>query len=166
MRGGLVVTTLLVTLATQAAGLLIGRPPLRPLSRRPVWMQLEKLTVKLVGCSSGVGVGLDGNNCVDMVRPDSPAESSELELGDRVLLWNGIEMVDFTGERRLLKDVVVPADSHTLVIERQLAAAAKPAQGAVRQESTAEKDGGSWKTQETWKSNDAWSPESWGGDTS
>ena len=78
---------------------------------------MEKLTVTLVGCSSGVGVGLDDKNCVDMLRPDSPAES-ELKLGDRVLLWNGIEMIDFTGERRLLKDVVVSADAHTLVIER------------------------------------------------
>ena len=166
---------LLIAAATQATGLLLGSgtlstSPQQSWSRRPlVAMQMEKLTVTLVGCSSGVGVGLDDKNCVDMLRPDSPAES-ELKLGDRVLLWNGIEMIDFTGERRLLKDVVVSADAHTLVIERQQSAAVAgtQAQRAAPPESAAraEPEGGSWKAQtsESWKSNDAWEPESWGGD--
>ena len=167
---------LLIAAATRATGLLLGSgtlspPPQRPRSRRPMAaMQMEKLTITLVGCSSGVGVGLDDKNCVDMLRPDSPAES-ELKLGDRVLLWNGVEMIDFTGERRLLKDVVVSADAHTLVIERQQSAAAAGTQAqraAPPESAAAEPEGGSWKAQtsETWKSNDAWAPESWGGDTS
>ena len=170
---------LLIAAATQATGLLLGSgtlstPPQRSWSRRPlVAMQMEKLTVTLVGCSSGVGVGLDDKNCVDMLRPDSPAES-ELKLGDKVLLWNGIEMVDFTGERRLLKDVVVPADAHTLVIERQQSAAAAGAQAQRAAESAAtaaDPKESSWQTSvplttsDSWKSDDAWEPESWGGDT-
>ena len=77
-----------------------------------------KLTVTLAGCVNGVGVGLDENNCVDMLTPGKPAEAV-LKMGDRVLLWNGIEMVDSFGARRLLKDVVVRAEAHTLVIERK-----------------------------------------------
>ena len=61
---------------------------------------------------------LDGDNCVDMLKPGMPA-SKVLQMGDRVLLWNGIEMVDSFGARRLLKDVVVRAEAHTLVIERE-----------------------------------------------
>ena len=173
MRGR---SLLLLAAAARATGLLLSSgtlspPPQRSRSPQPMAaIQMEKLTIMLVGCSSGVGVGLDDKNCVDMLTPDKPAES-ELKLGDRVLLWNGIEMIDFTGERRLLKDVVVSADTHTLVIERQqpAAAAGTQAQGAAQSEpAAAEPEGGNWKAQtsETWKSSDAWAPEtSWGGDT-
>lgn len=182
MRGALLLllSCLLIAAATQATGLLLGSGRLCPRSRRPmvrpcvqVSMSMEKLTITLVGCSSGVGVGLDDKNVVDMLKPDSPAES-ELKLGDKVLLWNGIEMVDFTGERRLLKDVVVPADAHTLVIERQQSAAAAGAQAQRAAESAATAANpkeSSWQTSvplqtsETWKSDDAWEPDSWGGDT-
>ena len=173
---------MLIAAATQATGLLLGSGRLchnlpaaaqqRSRSRRPM-AAMEKLTITLVGCSSGVGVGLDASNVVDMLKPDSPA-AAELKLGDKVLLWNGIEMVDFTGERRLLKDVVVPADAHTLVIERQQSAAAAGAQAqraAKSAAAAADPKESSWQTSvplttsDSWKSDDAWEPESWGGDT-
>ena len=173
---------MLIAAATQATGLLLGSGRLchnlpaaaqqRSRSRRPM-AAMEKLTITLVGCSSGVGVGLDASNVVDMLKPGSPAEA-ELKLGDKVLLWNGIEMVDFTGERRLLKDVVVPADAHTIVIERQQSAAAAGAQAqraAKSAAAAADPKESSWQTSvplttsDSWKSDDAWEPESWGGDT-
>ena len=86
--------------------------------QRPAADAEGKLTVTLAGCVNGVGVGLDENNCVDMLTPGKPAEAV-MKMGDRVLLWNGIEMVDSSGARRLLKDVVVRAEAHTLVIERK-----------------------------------------------
>ena len=166
-------TTALLLLATAtapAAMLRVGvasRLP-APLARSAARMQMEKLTVTLVGCSNGVGVGLDETNRIDMLKPDSPAEA-ELMMGDRVLQWNGIEMTDFTGERRLLKDVVVPADSHTLVVERRLdklaaaAAAAVAASDSGTTAAAAAKEG-DWKTQETWTNKEAkWkAQESWG----
>ena len=81
----------------------------------------ETLTVELTGCSGGVGVGLDATNCVDLLRPGSPAEASSLRIGDRVISWNGQPMVDpATGKQRLLKDVVVAADTHTLTVKRAI----------------------------------------------
>ena len=80
-------------------------------------------TVTLTGCMDGVGIGLDGDNCVDMLTPGKPA-AAVLQMGDRVTAWDGIELFDAAaGERRLLKEVVTAADSHTLVIERAQAAA-------------------------------------------
>ena len=179
MRGTMIGALMLIAAATQATGLLLGSGRLchnlpaaaqqRSRSRRPM-AAMEKLTITLVGCSSGVGVGLDASNVVDMLKPDSPA-AAELKLGDKVLLWNGIEMVDFTGERRLLKDVVVPADAHTLVIERQQSAAAAGAQAqraAKSAAAAADPKESSWQTSvplttsDSWKSDDAWEPESWG----
>ena len=78
----------------------------------------QTLTITLTGCSDGIGVGLDDNNCVDLLRPGLPAANA-LQLGDKVIQWNGNKMVDEAGERRMLKDVVVPADSHELLVERQ-----------------------------------------------
>mmetsp|Transcript_17938 Transcript_17938/g.36494 ORF Transcript_17938/g.36494 Transcript_17938/m.36494 type:complete len:172 (+) Transcript_17938:35-550(+) len=164
---------LLVAAVARASGLLLGSetlstPPMRVRVRVPVQMQMEKLTVMLVGCESGVGVGLDDKNCVDMLVPDKPA-ASELKLGDKVLLWNGIEMFDFTGEQRLLKDVVVKADTHTLVIERPLSAKQAAAAAARREQTAAAAKSdvvNQWTAQETWASNDAWTPETWGSDTS
>ena len=54
----------------------------------------------------GVGVGLDVDNCVDMLTPGKPA-AAVLQLGDKITEWNGVAMFDpATGERRLLKEVV------------------------------------------------------------
>ena len=87
-------------------------------------------TVTLTGCMDGVGVGLDVDNCVDMLTPGKPA-AAVLQLGDKITEWNGVAMFDAaTGERRLLKEVVTAAESHTLVIERAQTAAPVPAAAA------------------------------------
>ena len=42
-------------------------------------------------------------------------------MGDKVTHWNGILMMESRDgklQRRLLKDVVTPADSHTVIVER------------------------------------------------
>ena len=74
-------------------------------------------TVMLTGCMDGIGVGLDTDNCVDMLTPGKPA-AAVLQLGDKVTAWNGITIFDVAaGERHLLiKEVGATADSHTLVI--------------------------------------------------
>ena len=87
-------------------------------------------TFTLTGCMDGVGVGLDVDNCVDMLTPGKPA-AAVLQLGDKITEWNGVAMFDpATGERRLLKEVVTTAESHTLVIERAQTAAPMPAAAA------------------------------------
>tara|TARA_B110001452_G_scaffold248925_1_gene236054 strand:+ start:108 stop:896 length:789 start_codon:yes stop_codon:yes gene_type:complete len=78
--------------------------------------ETEALTLTLTGCGSGIGVGLDGDNCVDMLKPGMPA-AKVLQMGDRVVSWNGIAMME-DGNQRMLKDVVTPAESHELVVER------------------------------------------------
>ena len=78
-------------------------------------MNLQNLTLTLTGCSNGVGVGLDEDNKVDMLRPGMPA-SKVLLVGDKVISWNDLPMVEVSGGRvvqRKLKDVVTPADSST-----------------------------------------------------
>lgn len=77
----------------------------------------QTLTITLTGCSDGIGVGLNDDNCVDLLRPGLPAAKA-LQLGDKIMQWNGNKMVDEDGERRMLKDVVVSADSHELLVER------------------------------------------------
>lgn len=78
--------------------------------------ETEALTLTLNGCGSGIGVGLDGDNRVDMLKPGMPA-AKVLQMGDLIISWNGIAMME-DGNQRLLKDVVTPAESHELVIER------------------------------------------------
>eukprot|EP00966_Prymnesium_polylepis_P271898 6282106-Prymnesium_polylepis.1 len=52
-----------------------------------------------------------------MLVPGKPAVSV-LQMGDRIVTWNGIEMFD-GNKRKLLKEVVTePAESHVLLIER------------------------------------------------
>ena len=124
--------SLLVLVAlVPAPGLLLAQQKLLAHSRLACVMSVKEsgrgdaqtLTITLTGCGDGIGLGLDTDNRVDLLRPGLPAAKA-LQLGDKVMQWNGNEMVDAsTGERRLLKDVVVRADSHELVVER----AANPA---------------------------------------
>ena len=78
--------------------------------------ETEALKLTLTGCDGGIGVGLDTKNSVDLLKPGMPA-AKVLQIGDRVISWNGIAMME-DGNQRLLKDVVTPADSHELVVER------------------------------------------------
>ena len=80
------------------------------------YAQLEKFTVELVGCLDGVGVGLDVENRVDMLVPGKPA-ASKRQMGDRIVTFDGVSLFDGEQQRKL-KDVVKPAASHTLLIER------------------------------------------------
>ena len=142
--------------------LLCERPAQLP--RHPLRMQAaaasEMLTITLVDCESGVGIGLDPTNCVDMLRDGSPAANSDLCMGDRVLQWNGIAMIDAdSGAQRKLKDVVTPSDMHTLIIERPRTAKPKP---EPKKEAMAE---AVWAPQTEWKDS-AWEAEAtWEGDS-
>jgi len=51
-----------------------------------------------------------------MLKPGMPA-AKVLQMGDRVVSWNGVAMME-DGSQRLLKDVVTPAESHEIVVER------------------------------------------------
>jgi len=82
--------------------------------------QTETITLTIRDCSGGVGLGLDEENKVDMLKPGMPA-AKVFQIGDKVTFWNGIAMYEQREgklEQRKLKDVVKPADSHTVVIER------------------------------------------------
>tara|TARA_B110001452_G_scaffold87996_1_gene71979 strand:- start:12 stop:626 length:615 start_codon:yes stop_codon:yes gene_type:complete len=93
-----------------------GREQRRRTARAASAAETEALTLTLTGCGSGCGVGLDGDNCVDMLKPGMPA-AEVLQMGDRVVSWNGVAMME-DGSQRLLKDVVTPAESHEIVVER------------------------------------------------
>ena len=86
-------------------------------------MQVEtvRVTVTLTGCKRGVGVGLDKENVVDMLKPGMPAIRA-LEMGDRVVTWNGQEMgmvEKGKWKQRPLRDVVKSGiDTHNVVVER------------------------------------------------
>jgi hypothetical protein len=79
-----------------------------------------------------------------------------------VLQWNGIAMVDpDSGQPRKLKDVVVPSDVHTLVVERAQSApksTAAPPQAARTSEwkSTTDYKSHSWQSTESWSSDSKW----------
>ena len=113
---------LVLAIITAGEGFLTSQRPallLRPTHRRTFapCMEEQTVSVTLTGCSDGVGVGLDTQNRVDMLTPGKPGAAS-LQMGDKIITWNGIQLIDETGQRRLLKDVVTPADSHELVVER------------------------------------------------
>merc|ERR1712176_431834 len=76
---------------------------------------------KLEGCSRGIGVGLDKDNVVDLLKPGLPAEKT-FKMGDKVTHWNGIAMMEFRDGKEVqkkLKDVVQPNDTHTVTVERE-----------------------------------------------
>jgi len=113
---------LALTMIAAGEGFLVSQRPallLRPTHRRAFspCMEEQTVSVTLIDCSDGVGVGLDTQNRVDMLTPGKPGAAS-LQLGDKIVTWNGVQLMDETGQRRLLKDVVTPADSHELVVER------------------------------------------------
>lgn len=68
----------------------------------------------------GIGVGLDKDNKVDLLKPGMPAEKV-LRMGDKITFWNDESMVEIVAGRevqRKLKDVVTPQPTHTVTIER------------------------------------------------
>ena len=113
--------TLALTMIAGEGFLGANRPALLPrLTHRRTFvpcMEEQTVSVSLTGCSDGIGVGLDTQNRVDMLTPDKPGAAS-LQLGDKIITWNGVQLMDETGQRRLLKDVVTLADSHELQVER------------------------------------------------
>ena len=111
------------------------------------------LTITLVGCANGVGVGLNADNEVDMLADGSPA-AADLFIGDKILQWGDVAMIDpESGQQRLLKDVVSPADTHTLIIERTQPSSA-PSPPKAPSDAT-KSSPAAWTAQETW-SDDAW----------
>jgi len=104
-------TAAMSILLIAATGLLLPqqklRQPIRAHSRLACVMSAKErgdaqtLTITLTGCSDGIGVGLDDNNCVDLLRPGLPAAKA-LQLGDKIMQWNGNKMVDKAGEWRMI----------------------------------------------------------------
>ncbi|KAL1518697.1 hypothetical protein AB1Y20_002984 [Prymnesium parvum] len=141
-------------LAAAAAGHVLpaagSRPLVRARSQGPYMTRpdgVETLTLTLRDCSAGVGVGLDGENRVDMLTPGSPAAAA-FQMGDQVTHWNGVRMVEMKDGRmrpRKLRDVVRPAPSHTVVVER----------------TRKQWGGGSWEATSYAATN--WEHNSWGG---
>ena len=110
----------------------------------------DTVTLKLTGCSGGIGVGLDKDNKVDLIKPDTPA-AKFFFMGDQIISWNDQEMVKVEGGRkvqRLLKDVVTPAETHTVVVKRAKA-------NNWSTDYSAEAGKASWESQ-SWDSN-SWS---------
>ena len=86
----------------------------------PARGQVDTLTLELTGCGAGVGVGLDSANVVDMLVPGKPA-AEHLQMGDTVVEFDGQALFVRRGgrvEQRKLKDVVKPAETHTVKVER------------------------------------------------
>ena len=83
---------------------------------------IEDISLTLSGCKSGIGVGLDEKNKVDMIKPNSPA-SKVFQKGDQVISWNGEDMMKVEGGRMVqkkLREVVEGGrDSHTVVVKRE-----------------------------------------------
>jgi hypothetical protein len=97
-----------------------------PSRARSVHMQAQpatnSMTVTLTGCSNGIGVGLDPQNRVDLLRPGTPAEK-QLKIGDIVTHWNGMELFRMENGRKVQVKLIEVApdplqDSYTLSIER------------------------------------------------
>ncbi len=148
-------------------------------------MQVERLTLTLTDCiNSGIGLGLDRANRVDLLTAGKAAEKV-LQMGDHVISWNGTPLFDPDGNQRKLATVVTSAETHTVVVERTLnplvAAAAiaiqeaDEAAAARKTEQASSKGKGSkWSSMEEWttaknytstgwQNKDAWKPtDSWG----
>ena len=84
--------------------------------------EVDTLTLTLKGCESGIGVGLDKENKVDMLREGSPA-SKVLQKGDVIITWDGIDMMGVEGGRKVQRKLIDVApdplkDEYTVIIER------------------------------------------------
>ena len=82
----------------------------------------ERLTLSLRDCrAKGIGVGLDPQNVVDMLTPGKSAGDA-LQMGDNIVLWNGIPLLDpATGDQIKIAAVVDGSlDEHTVVVDRPL----------------------------------------------
>ena len=83
---------------------------------------VQKLEVTLTGCENGIGVGLNPENRVDLLRPGTPA-AAQLRIGDHVTHWDGQPLMKVVGGRmEQVKLITVAPDplvnSYTLTVER------------------------------------------------
>lgn len=69
--------------------------------------------------TKGVGLGLDPHNVIDMLVPGKTA-ADMLQIGDRIIQWNGRSLTDLrTGLPKKLASVVDSnLDTHAVVVER------------------------------------------------
>ena len=88
----------------------------------PAWLSVRSGTeldvwtteVVLTGCSGGVGLGLDDDNCVTEVVPGLPAGlSSRIAVGDRVVSVDGQPL----GGRKL-QTIIHPRERHVFEVEK------------------------------------------------
>lgn len=89
-------------------------PPGRRLSSAlspPATVQVHDIT--LTGCTSGIGLGLNTDNRVTIMKLDGPAGISGLiAVGDRIVAVDGEPL-----RGRQLKQVLRPADRHVFAVE-------------------------------------------------
>ena len=70
--------------------------------------------VTLENCKKGMGLSLSSTNVVNEIKQKTAASAnSEIRVGDRVMQVDGVELGD-----RQVKDVIQPADSHALLVQR------------------------------------------------
>ena len=82
----------------------------------------ERLTLSLRDCrAKGIGIGLDPQNVIDMLVPGKSASVS-LQMGDEIISWNEIPLLDpATGEQIKIAAVVDGTlDEHAVVVNRRL----------------------------------------------
>ena len=127
--------------------------------RAHLCMQMtETVTKQLVNCiEDGVGIGLDKTNRIDMLRPGGGADLAGLQMGDLIVRWNGTPLVDAAGAQVKLGEVVKPAETHTVILERAVSPLAA-AEAAAKAEG-AEKSAGA--DDKTTPSDSAWAPTTW-----
>ena len=117
--------------------------------------------------SNGIGVGLDTSNRVDMLREGGAAALSDLQMGDKILSWNGMSLLDEVGQQVKLADVVdTTLDRHTVILERAPKMKKSKTDGS---SSTPSGKSQAWEMQSEWASEGSskWSTESksWSSDS-
>lgn len=71
---------------------------------------VDKDTAEALGLEEAVGVLLSS------ITPDGPADEAGLEVGDIILKWNGMEIVDSTNLQRAVADTVIGETVNVVIL--------------------------------------------------